>query len=354
MGEIGFTWWNLENFFDTDNDPISKDFNYTPEKGWTDDAFYAKKCNLAKVLAGINSFRPIDLLAVCEIEKDSLLEDLIEEAGCNLEVVWDEQGTSDLRGIDVAMAFNPAKLELMSVKSHLVHLRYPTRDIIEVTLKVRETGEPFTVIATHLPSRRNGQYDSEPNRIMVSEHIAKIVESNTKFTPEEYQKMITQERYHEILKKWDSKILIAGDFNDSPYDRSILKHLKASGNPKIVTGNSNRPTLKETVWDYRGRDCLIYNGMWRFLSQNFVGTYYYQPRAFEGQSKTLPNPYQVLDQVLCSRGLLKHEGLTMDPGSVEIYNSSLNCDERGIPIRFNKKKKQGSSDHLPLTAVLKY
>ena len=33
MGSIRFAWWNLENLFDTINDPISSDFEYTPEGG---------------------------------------------------------------------------------------------------------------------------------------------------------------------------------------------------------------------------------------------------------------------------------------------------------------------------------
>ena len=36
-----------EQLFDTINDPISSDFEYTPEKGWTEAAYAAKKQNLA-------------------------------------------------------------------------------------------------------------------------------------------------------------------------------------------------------------------------------------------------------------------------------------------------------------------
>jgi hypothetical protein len=39
MGTINLTWWNLGNFFDTDDDPISRDFEYTPANGWTPQVF---------------------------------------------------------------------------------------------------------------------------------------------------------------------------------------------------------------------------------------------------------------------------------------------------------------------------
>ena len=29
MGSINIAWWNLENLFDTDDDPISQDFEFT-------------------------------------------------------------------------------------------------------------------------------------------------------------------------------------------------------------------------------------------------------------------------------------------------------------------------------------
>lgn len=47
MGSIRVAWWNLENLFDATDDPIASDFEYTPEKGWTEAAYAAKKQNLA-------------------------------------------------------------------------------------------------------------------------------------------------------------------------------------------------------------------------------------------------------------------------------------------------------------------
>jgi hypothetical protein len=142
MGTIRFTWWNLQNFFDTDDDPISADFEFTAAKGWTPEVFAAKKAKLAEALRSTHDGEEIELLAVAEIEKDRLLEELIEAMGYrHLKVVKDISGTSDLRGIDVTMAYDERKLEVKDATSHLVHLRYRTRHIIEVLFTVKDTGE---------------------------------------------------------------------------------------------------------------------------------------------------------------------------------------------------------------------
>jgi len=78
--------------------------------------FEAKRQNLADALKVTHGGALIELLAVCEIEKDELLEDLIAHMGPeyeHLRVIHDLSGTSDLRGIDVAMAFDERKLEFI-------------------------------------------------------------------------------------------------------------------------------------------------------------------------------------------------------------------------------------------------
>ena len=83
MGTINIAWWNLQNFFDTD-DPISKDFEYTAEAGWTEEVFEAKKANLAHALNALHDGAGPELLAVTEIEKDELLEAEIDRLAAEL------------------------------------------------------------------------------------------------------------------------------------------------------------------------------------------------------------------------------------------------------------------------------
>lgn len=353
MGTINFAWWNLQNFFDTDDDPISKDFKYTTLEGWTQEVFEAKKANLAKALNATHSGLELELLAVAEIEKDSLLKELIDEMGNHyLKVVEDPTGTNDLRGIDVAIAYDERKLRVISKASHLVYLRYRTRDIFEVLFEVIETGETLVVIAGHWPSRMRGKYRTEPLRIAVSEHIAYLVESHVKVEPEEYETFREQEYLNPIREKWETKVMIVGDFNDEPGDRSVIDHLRASNNLDRVIGKTNDiDGFKTETADYRAQDVFLFNTAWKFLPQQNVGTYFLD--SLKGGEK-LTNRYQMLDQLVASRGLLSGSGLTLDLNSVGIFRDPLVATASGRPRGFNKKTKKGTSDHLPLTAVLQF
>ena len=177
MDTINFVWWNLQNFFDTDDDPISQDFEFTRDWGWTEAVFRTKLESLAAALAELHASRPIGLFACCEIEKNTLLASLLEEANLPLAVVKDRSGTSDLRGIDTAIAFDKRLLTLVSQKSHIVSLRYATRDIFEAVFQVKSSGETLVVIPSRWPSRSLGKYRSDPLRIAVAEQIAYLVQN---------------------------------------------------------------------------------------------------------------------------------------------------------------------------------
>ena len=353
MGTINITWWNLQNFFDTDDDPISKDFEYTTAMGWTPQVFNEKKANLANALKATHNGAGLELLAVAEIEKDSLLEELIGQMGAShLRVVKDPSGTRDLRGIDVAMAYDNQKLRVKSKASHLVHLRYRTRDIFEVVFEVEETGETFVVIASHWPSRMLGRYRSEPLRVAVAEHIAYLVESHVKVEPEEYETLRDQDNLDPVRDKWETRVIIVGDFNDEPADRSVVDHLRASNDLDRVTGGTNDiDGFEEQTADYRAQDVFLFNATWKFLPQKNVGTYFLDTLK---SGEKLVNRYQVLDQLVATRGLLTGSGLSLDVDSVDIFRDASVATGSGRPRGFNKNTKKGTSDHLPLTAILRY
>lgn len=353
MGTINFTWWNLQNFFDTDDDPISKDFRYTAEYGWTEDVFNAKKANLAAALNATHNGVGPELLAVAEIEKDALLMQLITEMGNpHLKVVKDPSGTSDLRGIDVAIAYDERKLTVKTAVSHLVHLRYRTRDIFEVVLQVNDTGEELVIIAAHWPSRKLGKYRSEPLRVAIAEHIAYLAESHVKVEPELYEQLREQQNLQPVRDRWETKVLIVGDFNDEPSDRSVVEHLRASNDLDRVTGRTNDiDGFKKETADYRGQEVFLYNTSWKFLAQQQVGTYFLDALI---SGEKMVNRYEVIDQLVASRGLVSNNGLTLDLDSVDIFRDKIVATNSGRPRGFARKTKKGTSDHLPVTAVLRY
>jgi len=352
MATINFTWWNLENFFDTDDDPISQDFEFTVAEGWTEEVLQAKLANLAQALNATHGNAGPELLAVAEIEKDTLLEQLIAKMGnANLKVVKDPTGTSDLRGIDVAMAYDINKLELVSSKSHVVHLRYATRDIFEVVFTVNETGERLVVIASHWPSRRLGQYESEPARITLAENIAYLVDHHLKFEPKEYEALRAAQDLAAVQARWETKILLCGDFNDEPGDRSVTHHLLASRELERVTGETNDiDQFKQETADYRAQEFFLYNAMWKFAGQQNVGTHFFSGSATSVET----NRYSLLDQIVASRGLLHATGLRLDLATVAIFNNNLVATPSGRPRKFDRQTKKGTSDHLPVTAVLRF
>jgi Endonuclease/Exonuclease/phosphatase family len=90
MGTIAVVWWNLENLFDTDDDPISQDFEFTKAKGWTDEIYAAKRANLAAVLNELHGGMGPELLGVAEVEGDKVFAQLLADTGNpHLKVVTD-------------------------------------------------------------------------------------------------------------------------------------------------------------------------------------------------------------------------------------------------------------------------
>ena len=77
-------FYNLENLFDTENDPITFDDDRTPEgkDHWTKEIYQDKLKNMAKVIAEIGadvSGTTPAIIGVCEVENRTVLEDLVNQ-----------------------------------------------------------------------------------------------------------------------------------------------------------------------------------------------------------------------------------------------------------------------------------
>jgi len=143
-----------------------------------------------------------------------------------------------------------------------------------------------------------------------------------------------------------------GDFNDEPSDRSVVDHLRASHDLDRVIGETNdMDGFEAETADYRAQEVFLFNATWKFLPQQQMGTYFLDTLT---SGEKLANRYQVLDQLVASRGLLTGSGLSLDLDSVDIFRHSLVATPSKRPRAFSKKTKKGTSDHLPLTAVLRY
>ena len=221
-------WWNLENLFDVEDSTSRPDWLVTKLhkelSGWNETILDRKISNLCDIIAQFNSGLGPDILGVCEIENEAVLMRLKTQLDLRLTRNYKilHKDTGDKRGIDIAFFYDEAKyhdddriftLEIMK--------RHATRDLLQINLTTHNTDRELILVGNHWPSRIGGQYESEPYRIMVGEILSYWID-----------------RIHEI-KGRNIAIVVMGDFNDQPYDRSIVKYLGATNNRKRIENARN-------------------------------------------------------------------------------------------------------------------
>jgi hypothetical protein len=233
----------------------------------------------------------------------------------------------------------------------VVHFRYRTRDIFELVLRFKPTGELLTFIPSHWPSRSQGRYETEPLRIAVAENIAYLVDGHLKLTPAEYEGLRASGDFAPVRDRWERKLAVVGDFNDEPFDRSVTEHLKASRDFDFVTGERNdMDRFTPETANYRGQDAILFNATAHLAGQPTSGSYYLAG----DETGKATNPFQLLDQLVVSRGLAKGPGLRLERGSVGYFSDKVVATPGLRPRAFDRKTGKGSSDHLPLLARFIY
>lgn len=355
--EIKVAFWNLQNLFDAQLSEIAADLGFTAEDGWTEEVVEAKIDKLAEVIRLMHEGSMPDLLGVCEVENKPLMERLIAKLDADRYAVAHVE-SPDIRGIDVSLMYNKHLFHLhpgLPVRAIKVTNRYPTRDIFEVPLLLNETDTELIVYVNHWPSRSLGRYESEPLRITVANHLGQLIDEKLKVDRMEYLRMPdTDETLQTLNRHWNRNVLVMGDFNDEPFDRSILDYLKASSGTdhleEIIkadryAGNDREKT--PTPSSYFEEQAYLFNCMWPFLAQPNTGTLYYSGST---------NSMNLLDQFMISRGLYYGaQGLKFNCKSVEIFRPDImSSAQKQRPVRFEFSKNgakppKGYSDHFPIT-----
>jgi predicted extracellular nuclease len=249
---IGF--YNTENLFDTSDDPGKIDESFLPEGEykWTKDRYEKKLDDIAQVVLGMGL--PV-LLGLCEVENQHVLEDLAANralAPANYGIAHFE--SPDVRGIDVALLYDQHVFELEDARALRINFpkemdkdgeEYLTRDILRVQGRLQE--KPVYVFINHWPSRRGGQEASEPRRVFVAQQLRQSVDSILAKTPK-------------------ANIIIMGDFNDEPNNKSISETLAAQSAKEGKGGlfNLMLPLQQQGLGTYN------YNGTWNMLDQIIV------------------------------------------------------------------------------------
>jgi predicted extracellular nuclease len=313
---IRFMFYNVENLFDTYDDSLTLDNDFLPEGNyhWTKNRFSNKINKIYKVIAAVGGWKPPDVIGLCEIENRYVLEQLTQNTPLlkhNYKII--HKNSPDRRGIDVGLLYNPEKVVPIKTEFIKVHnsknKNFVTRDILYFKCLTKKDTLHFFI--NHWPSRWGGQYQSEPKRILAASILKHKVDSvlNT------YKK---------------SKIIIAGDFNDTPEDKSIVETLKA-------TTDIDSP-----------KDTVLYNLSINYCSKH-SGTHKYREE------------WSCLDQIIVSGNLLLENGIKTNQQSARMYNQPFLMEEDtryngNKPFRtyIGMKYNGGFSDHLPIYLDLFY
>jgi hypothetical protein len=257
VGLVGF--YNLENLFDTINDPDIIDEEFLPEgtKHYTGEVYLDKLDHLADVLSQIGTDVSPDGLAVignAEVENESVLKDLVNHPKLrsrNYQIV--HYNSPDERGIDVNLLYNPKYFTPVSSASLNVPILNTdstvrkTRDVLFVHGKF--DGEDMFVFVNHWPSRRGGEEVSAPGRASAAGVCKQKIDSIVSKNPQ-------------------AKIVLMGDLNDDPVSPSVSVILGAKGERKQVqAGGLYNPWMEPYK---QGIGTLAYNDSWNLFDQIII------------------------------------------------------------------------------------
>lgn len=244
-------FYNLENLFDTINDPETHDEEFLPEgvKKWNTYKYYAKLSNMERVLFDIalqDKNFPV-VIGVSEVENRLVLEDLASQPKLkrgNYRIVHFD--SPDARGVDCAFFYRPDVFKLEGSKAEKFNLpenpNFRTRDL--VTMWGTIEGEPFFFLVSHWPSRLGGKEASAYKRNAAAAQCRAIADSVRKINPA-------------------TKVVMMGDFNDDVTDKSVTEIMGAKDNiKKLEQGDLYTPFIDMLKAGY---GTLAYQDSWNLF-----------------------------------------------------------------------------------------
>ncbi|NNV55605.1 endonuclease/exonuclease/phosphatase family protein [Limnovirga soli] len=254
-------FYNLENFYDTIDNPIVNDDEFTPlgDKNYNSKIYSSKIQHLASVIAQIGTEVNPDgpaLLGVAEIENDTVLNDLIANPQIkNRNYHYVHYDSKDLRGVDVGLVYNPKYFVVEDSRKLFVRLpsgskeSFFTRDVLWVKGKLN--GETVHVFVNHWPSRLGGEERSAPARAAAAQVGKDFIDS---------------------LQKTDlnAKIIVMGDLNDDPISPSLTRVMGAKGDmEKVSAGGFYNPWVEMYK---KGIGTLAYQDAWGLFDQIIISS----------------------------------------------------------------------------------
>lgn len=311
LGVYSVAFYNVENLFDTEDDPNNKgddDFLPNGSYAWTPEKYQQKIHNIATVLSQFaREVCPAGpaVYGLAEVENARVVADLCDAPEVrHLGLKYVHFQSPDRRGIDCALIYNPRLFKLTSaVPYKYVNPNNPdfvTRDQLLVSGEMG--GEPVSIIVNHWPSRYGGG-KSSPLREAAAALTKRIADSITAADPR-------------------NKVIIVGDLNDDPKDVSCARVLGAK-----------RKTADVKPGGY-------FNATWSLYDKG-IGTLYYQDQ---------PN---LFDQQIVSANLLGTDRSTLKYWKTEVFNREFMITKtgkrKGYPLRSfdGNVWLNGYADHFP-------
>ncbi len=318
--------YNVGNLFDTEDDPLKDDNEFTPEGSakWTEQKLIQKMKNLAKVITNSKSASGQvcpDFLGLVEVENTKIAQRFNREflKECKYDKIVIDPKDPDPRGIRVASL---TRLPLQGTpKSHSPYT--DGRFIQEVTVML--SGVPMTVFLNHWKSRRKNPENNDDG----SEKRALSAQTLRK-------------RVTEILdQNPGAEVLMLGDFNDEPENISLKKVLASTlslkqfiGNPQeVLAWNPANELMRLQKNDEAKTDVDRLEEFKKLRS-----TYY-----FAREKK-----YNLFDNAHMTSGLLDNQGIRYIPNSFRVVRLKEFTDEKLAPIPFSPPRQNGASDHFPI------
>jgi predicted extracellular nuclease len=207
-------FYNVENLFDTGDDPETRDDEFTPQgaRYWTQKRFFQKLMNIYKVIVAVGEWEPPAIIGLCEVENRYVLQKLVYDTPLKqfgYDIIHFD--SPDRRGIDVAMIYRKDKFT--PLHSEPVTVFFPddtsskTRDILYVKGLLGDR-EMVHLFVNHWPSRYGGYMATKAKRNRAAEVLKHKTDSLLGINP-------------------NISIVIMGDFNDNPDDESVVQVLNA-------------------------------------------------------------------------------------------------------------------------------
>jgi len=308
-------FYNVENLYDTIDDPIKNDNEFLPEgtQKWDTDKFNLKLQRISEVISKIGQDVVPDgpaVLGLSEIENRDVIERLVSTENLkskNYGIV--HYNSPDRRGVDVALIYQKNRFELEGSKPFRLissDTSFRTRDQLLVWGKL--DGEEMYFLVNHWPSRSGGEQRSAPRRKEAALLAKHITDSLLAANP-------------------NTKIFIMGDLNDDPTNASILKHLNAKGNLEDV------------------KEGGLYNPMYK-LFKNGVGSNAYR------------DAWDLFDQIIVSYPLTGNDYSSYKLIKAKVFNEPFLQQKTGTFTGYPWRTAAGGqyimgySDHFPAYGIL--